>query len=276
MTAPTPGGSWLTPQALQTLTVTGPDRRLAYRDVGAGPPVLLLMGLGADSTAWELHAASWSRRFRCLVLDNRGAGGSSSPPGVWSTADLADDCALLLDHLGVGPVAVVGVSMGGAVAQQLALRHPSHVSRLVLVASWVRCDAHTAEVLANLAAVRANVPGAVFTQLLQLWITSPSWFDGHLDRLHLDREAAAVMTHEDFAKQVAACITHDTATELASITIPTLVTLGRDDIFIRPALSTDLADTIRGAELIEFPGGHIHHWENLDPFNRKVAQWLHQ
>lgn len=274
MSSSTAAAPWLSPEGLHILDARSQDHRITYRDVGSGPPVLLLMGLGADSAAWEPHVACWSQRFRCIVPDNRGAGGSGSPPGDWSTADLAEDAARLLDHLGVEAAAVVGISMGGAVAQQLGLRHPTRVTRLVLVASWARCDAHSREVLENLAAVRASVPGEVFTQLLQLWIASPSWFATNIERFHLDRQAPSPMTRAAFARQVAACVTHDTLAQLPALRVPTLVTAGRQDIFIRPELSAELAEGISGAELVGFPGGHIHHWEDLDSFNGKVAAWL--
>ena len=96
---------------------------LGYREAGRGEPLVLAMGLGADSTAWERHVQRWARGYRCIAVDNRGAGASSAPPGPYSTAQLADDYAELIVELDLGPVQVVGVSMGGAIGQELALRH---------------------------------------------------------------------------------------------------------------------------------------------------------
>src|ERR1700704_2583152 len=157
------------------LALPGQGLGLAYREAGRGRPLLLIMGLGADSTAWEAHTQAWSRKFRCIAVDNRGAGASSAPAGPYTTAILADDYAELVTGLGLGAVPVVGISMGGAIAQELALRHPALVTRLVLVSSWARLDAHAAEIFASLGAVRAQVDRATFTRLLQLWIWDPGW-----------------------------------------------------------------------------------------------------
>ena len=121
-------------------TVATNGIELAYTEHGDGEPLLLIMGLGADSSAWESHVAAYHKRYRCIAVDNRGVGASSTPVGPYSTGQMADDYAGLLEALDLGPVRVVGISMGGAIAQELALRHPELVERLVLVATWAKSD----------------------------------------------------------------------------------------------------------------------------------------
>jgi pimeloyl-ACP methyl ester carboxylesterase len=254
----------------------GHDVRLTHREQGQGEPLLLIMGLGADGSAWDPHVAEWSKRFRCLAVDNRGAGRSPAPPGPYSTAEMADDYARLARRLNLEGLRVVGISMGGAIAQELALRHPDLVSKLVLVATWARLTPYPREVFAHLARIRASVPPDVFTRTLQLWIWSPAWFDAHLDELVAEQEAAdGAMPQPAFDAQAAACITHDTSARLAQIRVPTLVTAGDRDVFVPPALSNELADGIPRAELEVFSGwAHTHHWEDLDRFNALVREWL--
>jgi pimeloyl-ACP methyl ester carboxylesterase len=148
------------------VTLPGQGISLAYREAGQGQPLVLAMGLGADGGAWAPHVRAWARRFRCVAVDNRGAGASSAPPGPYSTAQLADDYAELITELGLGPVPVAGISMGGAIAQELALRHPALITRLVLVSSWARLDRYGAEVFASLSAVRAQADRATFARLV--------------------------------------------------------------------------------------------------------------
>jgi pimeloyl-ACP methyl ester carboxylesterase len=105
---------------------------ISYRLVGQGRPLLLVMGLGADVSAWQDHVSVYSERFRCILVDNRGIGRSGKPTGPYSTMQMADDCARVVDAVASTPVAVVGISMGGAIAQELALRHPS------VALSWSR------------------------------------------------------------------------------------------------------------------------------------------
>ena len=247
---------------------------LAYEDIGNGEPLVLIMGLGATADAWEPHVRAWSREFRCIAVDNRGTGDSSAPVGPYSTAELAEDYAELIAELRLERVRVVGLSMGGAVAQELALRHPRLVRRMVLVSSWARLDRHAIETFENLAAVRAQARPETFHRLLQLWIWSPGWFSQHAEELARP-PTGPLMSQPAFAAQVAACVAHDTLDRLAAIRIPTLITAGTQDLFTPVPYAQGLAAGIPDARLEIFDGlGHTHHWEALDPFNELVEGWL--
>lgn len=267
----------MTTSGLARRTVQTNGIELSYVEEGQGEPLILIMGLGADAIAWELHIAEYRRRFRCFAVDNRGAGRSSAPAGPYSTAEMADDYAGLINRLSLPPVRVVGISMGGAIAQELALRHPRLVERIVIVSSWARCDAYTAEVFRHFATVRAAVAPAEFMQLLQLWIWSPPYVNEHPEELREAREAEpeARISDAAFNAQIAACVGHDTLARLGGMDVPTLVTAGSDDIFTPLSLARQLREHLRGAELRVFPGaGHAHHWEQLATFNQFTTQWL--
>ena len=249
---------------------------LAHAESGSGDPLVLIMGLGADRSAWEPHLRAYEQRFRCLSVDNRGVGGSPAPSGPYSTARMADDYACLIRRLRLGPVRVVGISMGGAIAQELALRHPDLVERLVLVSTWAVCDPYTREVFDHFAAVRPAVDPVVWAALLQLWIWTPQSFAAHQEQLVAERrsEAAVRQSDEAFGAQCAACTGHDTLNRLGEIEAPTLITGGVQDIFTPPALAQQLHAGIRGSRLEVLPGGHAHHWEHLEQFNRLTMEWL--
>lgn len=261
------------PQTVETNGIA-----VSYSEVGEGDPLVLIMGLGADASAWQLHLDAYRERFRCFAVDNRGAGASSKLPGPYTTEQMADDYAGLVKALKLGRVRVVGISMGGAVAQQLALRHPALVERMVIVSSWARCDEYTAEVFRHFATVRARVAAAEFTQLLQLWIWGPSYVATHLDELREARTAAggpAPMDQGAFEAQCAACIGHDVLGSLREIEVPTLITAGEDDIFTPMRFAEELHAGIRGSELHVFPSAaHAHHWECLAEFNARTTAWL--
>ena len=261
--------------ASRTVATNGIE--LSYVEEGEGEPLLLIMGLGADASAWQLHLEAYRERFHCFAVDNRGAGASSKPAGPYSTQQMADDYAGLVRALGLSPVRVVGISMGGAIAEQLALRHPDLVKRMVIVSSWARCDAYTAEVFRHFAAVRARVTPAEFTQLLQLWIWGPGYVAAHLDELREERAADAPppMGQAAFEAQCAACIAHDTVARLHEIGAPTLITAGAADIFTPLRFAQELHARISGSELHVFPdAAHAHHWECLDMFNELTSAWL--
>lgn len=251
--------------------------RLAWREQGAGQPVLLIMGLGADASKWERHVECLSSRFRCLLTDNRGVGRSGAPNGPYTTAMMADDHAAVLGAAGVEAASVVGISMGGAIAQQLAVRHPQLVRRLVLVSSWATCGAFTRDTLDELKSLRHKLTPAEFTRRLQLLIWSPSAYAERAPELRRDRDAESAfdMSQEAFAAQCDACMSHDTAGDLGSLSVPTLITAGEYDAFTPLSCSEELADLIPTAHLEVFAaGGHAHHWEQLDRFNRLCEEFL--
>ncbi len=118
--------------------VNGIERFYFYQETGNGEPLLLINGIGADSLKWDPLLPALAARFRVITSDNRGAGRSAAPPGPYTTRQMADDAAALLAHLGVARAHVVGSSMGGMIAQELALAYPERVDRLVLLATYAR------------------------------------------------------------------------------------------------------------------------------------------
>ena len=129
---------------------------LYYEQHGSGAPLLLIMGLAADSMAWLFQVPEFSKHYRTIVFDNRGVGRSSKPAGPYTISQMADDTAGLLDVLGIARTHVVGVSMGGMIAQELALRHPRLVGGLVLACCMPpRCPLPTAS------PPHARLPGCI-------------------------------------------------------------------------------------------------------------------
>jgi len=105
---------------------------LYYEVHGRGEPLLLIMGLGANTTGWWAQVPAFSRKYQVIAFDNRGAGRSDKPNEPYSIGQMADDAQALLDELGVGPAHVFGMSLGGMIAQELALRYPESVRTLML------------------------------------------------------------------------------------------------------------------------------------------------
>jgi pimeloyl-ACP methyl ester carboxylesterase len=263
--------------ALPAQRVSSDGCPISYRLVGEGRPLLLVMGLGADVSAWQDHVAAYAGRFSCILVDNRGVGRSGRPAGPYSTAQMADDCARVVQAAAPEPVAVVGISMGGAIAQELALRHPGLVRRLVLVSTWARCDGYLSECFDHLRAAHRALSPAEFAQLLQLRIYASPYVCAHLPQLQDARQAAAAappVPDDAFAAQCAACMGHDTLGRLSGIEVPTLVTAGREDCFTVLSHAQQLHRGVARSQLEVFPGGHAHHWEQLEAFNELTSAWL--
>jgi len=248
---------------------------LHYEQSGSGDDLLLLCGLGDDHTAWDAQVAAFRDRFRITVVDNRGVGRSSLPDGPFGVADMAADAAALLDHLGIGRTHVAGFSMGGAIAQELALLRPELVRSLVLVGSWARGDRYVNSVFESIVWMAGIADSdAAFLNAFLPWCYAPALYeDGRIDDI-----VAAMLANpypqdtEAFQRTTRACMAHDTLDRLDAIEAPTLVVSGEIDIFLPPRFSRALADGIPGAELVSLPDrAHQPFQEAPEEFDAIVA-----
>jgi pimeloyl-ACP methyl ester carboxylesterase len=264
---------------------------LYYEEHGAGEPLLLIMGLAADSTAWMFQVPEFAEKYRTIVFDNRGVGRSSKPAGPYSIHEMADDAAALLDVLHVQRAHVVGVSMGGMIAQELALRHPERVHGLVLACTYPEPDADIernrrfsvqqlggsitdgGDVQIDLKAIN---PMDFLQQLLPL-VFNQEFIANELPKL-LQVFSGALQygfSMEAILGQVGAVMNHKATDRLGKITAPTLVITGDADRLIPPANSDILAKGIPGAKLVKIPGGsHGFNFETPEVFNRAVLEFL--
>lgn len=252
---------------------------LYYEEIGSGEPLILIMGLGAEGSLWEDHVKEYELYFRCIIIDNRGAGQSDKPTGPYSIATMADDLAGLMKELHIEKAHISGISMGGCIAQEMALSYPHMVKSLILNCSWDHCDSYTTRIFEMFRSVIEQSDPVTFTRLLQLWIFTPEYHRQHLEDL-LQREQNGLnqlypMPLHAFQAQCDACISHDTKGRLHEISVPTLVTVGNQDIFTPHHYSQTIAKEIPTAELLVFEGaGHTHHWEQLEKYNQKTRQFL--
>lgn len=239
--------------------------RLAYGVRGAqGSPVLLLMGFAMPGRAWVHQVGPLATAHRVAFYDHRGAGNTRAPTGAYSMALLAGDAARLLDHLGWDRAHVVGVSMGGMVAQHLALAHPERLRSLTLMvthAGGLSMQPPTPRGLLRFVQVNlARSAGPRFEALEQLLF--PADYLARCDRAWLravlERDHDASITKGQRLSQLAAVLRHDTRARLGELgRHPTLVVKAERDVLIRPRASDVLHRRIPGARLRVFPGaGH--------------------
>ena len=252
--------------------------RLHYVQQGRGDDVVLLCGLGDAHDAWEAQIGAFSARFRVTAIDNRGVGQSSLPDGAFGIGDLARDAAGVLDRLGIERAHVAGFSMGGAIAQELALARPDLVRSLVLNGTWCRTDAFLRAALRSIC-WQATIADDErrFLESFLCWVYSPAVFaDGRIEAF-----IAAGLDHphpqdgEAFLRTAAACLAHDTRDRLGAISVPTLIVVGADDILCPPRHAHELAAGIAGSQLIELPGqAHQPFQEDPEAFNaHTLAFW---
>ena len=237
--------------------------RIYYETHGArGPWVVLIQGLGLSGRFWfDLPNRLANDGYRVLVLDNRGVGRSSRPRGPYRMPDMADDVVEVMDAAGADSAYVVGISLGGMIAQHVALRHPARVEGLVLMATTCGIPLGRLPPLRMLASLLAvgvaarKSPGAALSRILL-----PK---SHLSRakeiLHLWPAALALEPTDPltFLAQFAAAAAHSTGFRLDQIRCPTAIVTGDSDILIPPRNSHVLAKRIKGAHLEVLPNvGH--------------------
>lgn len=260
-------------------TTTTPDGvKLHYERHGdAGDPLLLIMGLGSPLAFWEFQTPVFARTHRVCVYDNRGVGLSDKPAGPYDVRTLARDAVAIMDACGFSRAHVVGLSMGGMIAQELAIRHSDRVGALVLAATYAKPDDNVRSSTSAGGAVdlRALEPKQLFKMMMSM-VLSAEFIAREREWLRASRER--MLPHfsvEGFIAQMAAVMGHDATAELARIDAPTLVMKPAADMLIPPASSDVLARDIAGAELATFEhGSHGFNVEQADKFNRAVLDFL--
>lgn len=237
---------------------------LGWEATGDGDPVLLIHGLGYARWGWEPLTPLLAERFRVISFDNRGIGESSVPPGPYTAAEMAADARAVLDVAGVGRAHVVGTSLGGMIAQELALASPDRVDRLVLLSTTPGATlGHpmpeaTVQLLIEAAswapetALRRFVENALGPE------PSPDLVEGILAHRLASRQDRA-----GWAAQAAAGTTYDGDDRAGAITVPTLALSGTEDRVVDHRNSALLSDLIPGARLhLIAGGGHLVFWED--------------
>jgi 3-oxoadipate enol-lactonase len=260
-------------------TVGEDGARIHYDVAGRadGEPLLLIQGLGADMKGWAAQRYALGRRFRLLLVDNRGAGGSDAPEGPYDLEVMATDAVAVLDAEGIASAHVLGASMGGVLAQIIAVRRPERVRSLVLSCTACHHHAWRIELLESWADLAESKGMRALAGEAIRWLVGPRHHVrfrvpfGLLGPLVLNLPAHA------FAAQARAitAMSDDVRAELRFITAPTLVIVGTQDILTPLPDSEELAELIPGAELSVVPGAaHGLMIEAANAFNGRVLEFL--
>jgi pimeloyl-ACP methyl ester carboxylesterase len=256
-------------------TAGPPGRALHYVACGAGRPVVLLHGYTDSWFSFRLALPLLAARARCVAPDQRGHGRSACDGDDFSIAAFAADAAGFVEALGLGPVALVGHSMGGAVARAVALARPDLVDRLVLVAAPLRTDAPAVrELAAEVAGFGEAVVPRPFVEAFQAACVCdrgavPGWFfDACVD-------ASAGVAPRVWRAALAGLLADDHSARLGEIACPALVVGGREDGFFGPAEQAEQARALPRGRLVLYDRvGHSPHWEQPERFAADVAGFL--
>ncbi len=250
---------------------------LAWREAGAGPVVVFLHGLGGSRTAWDPQLLGMAEAYRCIAWDMPGYGASAPGPDPLTFIDLARSVADLLDTLEVQQAAVVGLSLGGMVAQHFALEYPHRINSLVLLdtSPAFGLDGSTdAETWTNLRLqplADGKTPGDIAPMVLKS-VAGPQ-----ISPTNLSIAIAAMerISPAGLEATVRCLPSHDTRDRLPEISCPTLVLVGDLDTETPPSYSQFLTDLIPGARYAEIAdAGHLSNLEQPDQINQLILNHL--
>lgn len=256
------------------------DLDIHWDSAGSGEIVLLINGIGADRSAWGSQLPAIASQYQVVTFDNRDCGQTAAGrnPRSYGMEQFAVDTAGLLDALQIDRVHVIGASMGGAIAQEFAIRYPGRVRSVQIVCSWPKTDPWLAELMTQWDEVFARQGRVAWARTTWLWVFTHRYFElpGNLETLmELTVHASNPQTLEMNLRQSAAFKQHDALARLGEITAPTHVICGEEDIYTPLRYSIEIANAVPGATLSVIPEvGHGMFWETTAEFNRLILAFL--
>jgi 3-oxoadipate enol-lactonase len=257
-------------------------QELYYEVHGEGQPLVMVMGIGYDSTLWTLaQVPALSQKFQVIIFDNRDAGRSSQATSAYTIADMADDTAALMDGLSVKKAHVCGLSMGGMIAMEFALRHPDRLDRMILSGAPGAPARSVFHPIATWSWVKANdKTGEAFAGQQFTWLFSGAFLR---NKAAVQQTIAMLSSNPNpanpqaYDRQAQAFLRFDVLDRLSGVKARTLCIVGEQDILTPVHECREVADKIPGArfEVIKGDGSsHVVPIERPDDFNGLVTKFL--
>ena len=252
---------------------------LYYEAHGAGEPLVLIMGLRRNVEWWYRQIPTLSRHFRVIALDNRGAGRSDKPHMEYSIGLFADDTAALMAVLDIPDAYILGVSMGGYIAQELAINYPEKVRKMILGCTscgGARAVLMSEERMQKFTANAGLQPEEILRKDMDIYF-SDSFVERYPEKIEEFTQISMryYQPPDAFERQFDACLRHDAGDRLKQIAIPTLIMTGDDDPLVPPENSKILQALIPDSKLSTFPGGrHCFFMEKDERFNRETIDFF--
>ena len=259
-------------------TLQRKDFATYYEDTGSGDPVVFICGLSADLQVWRFQGPELSKTHRVITLDNRGAGRSDAPNEPYSIGQMASDVLALLDHLKIDSAHMAGWSMGGVIAQNLALEHPDRVKSLLLLSTFLAPDAYFRAAVSNWVNIRrSNMPFEHVVRYIARLVYSPALankpkaYEAFIQAMVANPYR---QTEHGVLRQAEALLSFQAPTNLVSVRTPATVLVGQHDQFTPQYLSERLVEAISRATLQVLPGAHSGFVEHPDEWTQAIQRAL--
>ncbi|MEX3930457.1 3-oxoadipate enol-lactonase [Paraburkholderia phymatum] len=256
------------------INVNGIDTRYILSNEGGGPSLTFIHQLGGDLSIWDQLAGYFRDDYTVLRYDVRGHGQTAVSDRQCSVVDLSRDLRALLDALGVKKTHLVGMSMGGMIAQQFALDNPDRVETLTLTDTHAATPSDSRVLWEQRAAmVRNEGVGALAQATMERWLTA-GFRDAHPEVVEQIREVFENTSSEGYAHACLALRDFDVSSRLKQIAVPTLTVAGRHDAGTPPAATQAIADAIRGARFELLDAAHLAPIEQSQRFTALLESFL--
>ena len=252
------------------------DIEINYQEAGSGFPLILIHGLNGDLTGWVLVMPEFSRHYRTIALDVRGHGGTGKPDEPYSIKGFSEDFHEFMKQLKISKAHILGLSMGGAIAQQFALDHPEMIQSLVLVSTFSYIDAPAHQAFTRLrASLKEGGYPAFFDEVVKLAFT-PQYIAANPGPIaELKAKRIAINSPAAIGRATEACLAFNLKDEITRISMPTLIVSGRNDIFTPLHLAEQIHRSIRGSEWKILDGvGHNLYIEKSPQLVQVVLEFL--
>jgi aminoacrylate hydrolase len=250
---------------------------LNVEERGQGPAFIFIPGLVGLLNAWEFQMAEFSKRYRCIAFDHRGAGDSDKPANAYASELIARDVIALMDTLGIDRGHVAGTSTGGCVLQNLAIDHPERLRCCIFSNTWVKADEYITRVQMTRKRIALAYGAEEYVRVSSLFTNGAMQFRYDLDKvMELERRAlATVAPVEVLAARLDMTMSHDRVAELHRIRAPSLIVGTRDDATVPFYQSEDLHKAIVGSRLVIMEeGGHYSYRRHWPEWNEIVDGFL--
>ena len=229
--------------------------KMNYKISGNGEPAVLITGLGGDISFWNGMVPLLSDKYQVITFDNRNTGHTECPDEPFGIETLADDVVLLLDKLGIAKAHILGWSMGGNIAQEIALRHPEKIASLTLVSTYMRRPSRSSYAMNTMVdSVRSGGDIECLFRIMQAFCMTEEELRKREER-GVDTPGRFSLSLEQFASHLAAVDAFDSRQRAKNIKVPTRVVHGKEDIMVPPRMGWELFSLIEEADFILIDGG---------------------
>ncbi len=255
------------------------ETSLYYEEHGSGPPLLLIAGLASDSQSWLPVIVKLSKHFRVITFDNRGVGRSPKENNGITIQKMTEDCVGLIEHLNLSSVYILGHSMGGMIAMDLAIRYPDLVENLILEATAPNLSSRNKELFSDwVSYLKSGMDKRLWFRNMFYWIFLPLFFE---DTVMLDQAVKMSIDYpypqsdSSFENQVKAVSMFNCISKINEVQSPTLIMNGEQDLLFSSTDASELFKDIDHLQYVTIPNAaHSIHMDNPDGFTDAVVYFF--